>query len=385
VSNPETGNCQLIGIQDRQVGTRCVSALLQVAVFGLLLERVDRRTLAFFEGSTMTAEAIGAGYASDRSVRACIDALVEGGQIEATLTRGRGYMIRITATIDASASGRGVRSERTHGPVKSSEVGHPVQESWTHGPDELDTRSGTLLMRSPQEDPHKKIPTEDASHPLASSRPAPPSPAAPAPITARSPATMPTPSQPSPTETTTAALQGDGKPISPKTRKPRGKKPTLTPLTVDALTAYERAVHDAIVADPTLSQICHDVPQLARDLVALADGKLDVVAKVKALAVWNRNNPAKAWKTTGGNRGLTTCITRDAQGSHHPSSTRPTHQPAPANHDPATSPPRQKVYAPPPPPRPVLVSGEGETFLERMARMDPQAKAIIEKHKVAVR
>jgi hypothetical protein len=175
-------------------------------------------------------------------------------------------------------------------------------------------------------------------------------------------------------------------PSTPKIRKPSGKKPVIANLSVESLTAYERAVHDAIVTDPTLSQICHDVPQLARDLVALADGKLDVVAKVKALAVWNRNNPSKAWKTTGGNRGLTTCITKDAgQGSSYPSSTRPAYQSGAANHDPVPSPPRQKVYAPPPPPRPVLLSGEGETFLERQARTDPQARAILEKHKVALR
>jgi hypothetical protein len=291
----ESGNCQLfsaikrawarnqIGIQDRQIGNRCVSALLQVAIFGLLLERVDRRTLAFFDATTMTADAIGAGYATERSVRACIDALVEGGQIEATLTRGRGYFIKIVATPPSSRSGQEVQVYRTSCPTLENDSGHTVQEKRTQGPEELDTGSGTLLCRSPQEDPHGN-PTEDNSLPLATSQ---------APSTSRSPVVA----------------------TAPKARR-RATRPKVEPLVYEALTAKEREVHDFIVGDALLVQICQAVPQLSRDLVEIAtiDGVvvIDVIRELRKAVQWNRDNAGtpKAWKTTGGNRGLRSWIDR---------------------------------------------------------------------------
>jgi len=148
------------------------------------------------------------------------------------------------------------------------------------------------------------------------------------PSTARSPATMP------------PAQEALLTPTPTKQKKPRATKPKLAPLTVEALTPDERAVHDAIVQDVTLSQICHNVPQLSRDLVAIAAGRIDVVAKVKALAVWNRNNPTKAWTTAGGNRGLTSCVTKDASQTSYPCpSTRSSANVAPANATPASPPP----------------------------------------------
>lgn len=375
MSSSETGNCQLfaaikrawarnqIGIQDRKIGERSVSALLQVAIFGLLLERVDRRTLAFFDASTMTAEAIGAGYATERSVRACIDALVEGGQIEATLTRGRGYMIRITAAVEP---GRDVQSNRTTCPISEVASGHTVQDNRTHGPEELDTRSKLLSLRSPQEDPHSN-PTGDSVASLA------PSPLAPS--TSRSPATLPVEADPwglAPTPSVTASPT--------KLRKPRAAKPVIALLTAEALTPDERAVHDAIVQDVTLVQICHNIPQLARDLLVIANGRLDVVAKVRDLGAWNRNNPSKAWTTAGGNKGLTGCVKRDASKTPfgYPS-TLPTPYATPANHHHVAA-PRTQHFAPPPPPRVDLKGVDGEeTFLERMARTDPQAKKIIDR------
>lgn len=165
---------------------------------------------------------------------------------------------------------------------------------------------------------------EDSSPSLATSQ----APIVASPSTARSPATMPPTQEPLLTSTPT------------KQKKPRAAKPKLAPLTVEALTPDERAVHDAIVQDVTLSQICHNVPQLARDLVNIAAGRIDVVAKVKALAVWNRNNPGKAWTTAGGNRGLTSCVTKDAtQGSFGYPSTRSSPNVGAANATPTPPPP----------------------------------------------
>jgi hypothetical protein len=229
---------------------------------------------------------------------------------------------------------------------------------------------------APLEDPdeeEKRI-SEDSSPSLASPPSTPPT-------TARSPATMP----PAP-EALLASSQDPTTPPPPppaKQRKPKATKPKLAPLMVDQLTTEERAVHDAIVQDPTLVLICHNVPQLARDLVAIANGRIDVVAKVRALGVWNRNNPSKAWTTAGGNRGLTNCVTRDAgQASSGYPSTRFSPTPAPANGTQAPRPPRVQIVAPPPPPRddlPKPLPGE-ETFLQRMARIDPQARRILEQN-----
>lgn len=127
-------------------------------------------------------------------------------------------------------------------------------------------------------------------------------------------------------------------------KRKRASKPKLAPLTVEALAPYEREVHDAIVNDPTLVLICQNVPQLARDLVAIANDRIDVVAKVKALGIWNRNNPSKAWTTAGGNRGLTGCITRDAaQGSFGYSPTRPSPNVSAANGIREPAPPTPQV------------------------------------------
>lgn len=235
---------------------------------------------------------------------------------------------------------------------------------------------------APFEDPDEEVKRtdEDPAPPLLASSPASSTPTAP-PTTARSPATMPTHPQ-----ALLALSQDPTTPPSPpptKQRKPRATKPKLAPLTVEALTPEERAVHDAIVQDVTLVQICHNVPQLARDLVGIAAGRLDVVAKVKALGVWNRNNPSKAWTTAGGNRGLTSCVTRDAgQVSSGYASTRSSYQQAPANHAHAPPAPRVQIVAPPPPPKddfPKPLPGE-ETFLQRMARIDPQARRILEQN-----
>jgi hypothetical protein len=142
---------------------------------------------------------------------------------------------------------------------------------------------------------------EDGSPSLATSQ----APIVTSPSTARSPATMP------PARDTLLT------PTLTKQRKPRATKPKLPPLTVEALTLDERAVHDAIVQDVTLVQICSEVPQLARDLVAIATDQfgrvvVNVIAEVRKAAGWNRDNAGtvKAWTTKGGNRGLRSWIER---------------------------------------------------------------------------
>jgi hypothetical protein len=101
-----------------------------------------------------------------------------------------------------------------------------------------------------------------------------------------------------------------------KPRKKPATRPVRALLTADELKPDERAVHEAIVQDATLVQICQDVPQLARDLVALGteNGRLvvNVIAEVRKAAIWNRDKAgtAQAWSTAGGNRGLRSWIER---------------------------------------------------------------------------
>jgi hypothetical protein len=251
------------------------------------------------------------GYVK-RTIISAVEALVEAGIITLIaesqafpVKRCAVYRVNIERIVQADDTDRDLRS-----PTSEAEVILNHDEViLDHVQVIVDPCSGD--PGAPFEDlieEEKRI-LEDSSPSLATS-----------PSTARSPATMPPAQEPLLTPTPT------------KQKKPRATKPKLAPLTVEALTAYEREVHDAIVGDPTLVLICQNVPRLARDLVAIADGRIDVVAKVKALAVWNRNNPLKAWTTAGGNRGLTSCITRDAaQGSFGYPSTRPSHNAVAAN------------------------------------------------------
>jgi hypothetical protein len=205
-------------------------------------------------------------------------------------------------------------------------------------------------------------------------------------------ATMPTTSR-SPSIPASPTVEADPWGLTPtpapeatpvKLRKPATKKPrpALPALTVDVLTDRERAVHDAILHDETLVLVCADVPRLARDLVSSAP-HVDIVREVAKAGNWNRiPDNKKAWSIGGGNRGLLNWIARaSAQDPSGYPQARPAYQHVPANHDPAPSPPRQKIYAPPPPPKPVLLSSDGETFLERLARTDPVARAMINKIK----
>jgi hypothetical protein len=147
--------------------------------------------------------------------------------------------------------------------------------------------------------------SEDSTTTRAES-PAPTPPTVP-PNTARSPSAMP-PSQ-DPLLTSPVTVE------APKRK--RATKPKSVPIAVEALTADERAVYDAIVQDVTLVQICSEVPQLARDLVAIATDQsgrivVNVIAEVRKAAGWNRDNAGtvKAWTTKGGNRGLRSWIER---------------------------------------------------------------------------
>jgi DNA-binding MarR family transcriptional regulator len=250
------------------------------------------------------------------SVRRAIEILEQAGMIRLvrphTDERCAGYVVNVDkiAHAESVCPPSDVPTPRTLGPVMT----HPVltqDPPCTHtGP----TPSASSDPFEDHEDQNRIL--EDSSPSLATSQ----APIVTSPSTARSPTTMPPAQEPLPTPTPT------------KQKKPRATKPKLAPLAVEALTPDERAVHDAIVQDVTLSQICHNVPQLARDLVNIAAGRIDVVAKVKALAVWNRNNPSKAWTTVGGNRGLTSCVTRDANQTSYPyPSTRSSGNVAPAN------------------------------------------------------
>jgi hypothetical protein len=102
---------------------------------------------------------------------------------------------------------------------------------------------------------------------------------------------------------------------APKARK-QATRPKVEPLAYEALTAKEREVHDFIVGDALLVQICQAVPQLSRDLIEIAiiNGVvvIDVIRELRKAVQWNRDNAGtpKAWKTTGGNRGLRSWIDR---------------------------------------------------------------------------
>jgi hypothetical protein len=253
------------------------------------------------------------GYVK-RTIISAVEALVKAGVITLIaesqafpVKRCAVYRINIERIVQADDTDRDLRSPTSE-----------VEMILNHDEVIVDPCSGD--PGAPFEDlieEEKRI-LEDSSPSLATSQ----APIVASPSTARSPATTPPSQEPLLTSPTVVE--------APKRK--RAGKPKLAPLTVEALTPDERAVHDAIMRDVTLSQICHNVPQLARDLVSIAAGRVDVVTKVKALAVWNRNNPGKAWTTAGGNRGLTSCITRDAaQGSFGYPSTRPSPNAVAAN------------------------------------------------------
>jgi hypothetical protein len=254
--------------------------------------------------------------------------LIEAGLIEPRAASTDPYVIHdfleynpSKSELDDRRSSRAIAGKV--GGIRSGEVRRGKQDASIVLPEiEADAKQNAIENRTPipsRPDPVPSQPKEELeedSPSLATSQ----APIVTSPSTARSPTTMPPAQEPLHTPTPT------------KQKKPRATKPKLAPLTVEALAADERAVHDAIVQDPTLSQICHNVPQLARDLVNIAAGRLDVVAKVKALGAWNRNNPGKAWTTAGGNRGLTSCVTRDANQSSLPyPSTRPSPSAGAAN------------------------------------------------------
>lgn len=99
-----------------------------------------------------------------------------------------------------------------------------------------------------------------------------------------------------------------------KARK-RATRPKVEPLAYEALTAKEREVHDFIVGDALLVQICQSVPQLSRDLVGLATINgvvvVDVLLELRKSVQWNLDpNTRYPWSTAGGNRGLRSWIER---------------------------------------------------------------------------
>ena len=244
------------------------------------------------------------------------------------------------------------------GGIRSGEVRRGKQDASDLLPEfEANGKQGAAENRTPI--PSRPDPVPDPKgDPEESGTSLAPSPLAPAPsqatppTTSRSPATMPTPSQPLPTVDAdpwglTPTTPTPPIPAAPaKPRKPRAAKPVIAALTVEGLTPDERAVYDAIVQDVTLVQICHEVPRLARDLVAIATDRsgvvaINVIAEVRKAAGWNRDNAGtvKAWKTTGGNRGLRSWIERAMERTpiRYPSAL-PSPYAAPADHHVAPAP-----------------------------------------------
>jgi hypothetical protein len=269
--------------------------------------------------------------------------LIEAGLIEPRAASTDPYVIHDFLEYNPSRSELDDRrSSRASagkvGGIRSGEVRRGKQDASIVLPEiEADAKQGAIENRTPipsRPDPvpsrPKEEPEED-SLTLASEQ----SPVAPSTSRSPSPATM------------SPAQEASFTPTLTKQRKPRATKPKLSPLTVEALTPDERAVHDVIVQDVTLVQICSEVPQLARDLVAIATDQSDriainVIAEVRKAAGWNRDNAGtvKAWTTKGGNRGLRSWIERAMARSPIPyPSTRPSGNVAPANATPVPPPP----------------------------------------------
>jgi hypothetical protein len=125
-------------------------------------------------------------------------------------------------------------------------------------------------------------------------------------------------------------------------RARRGRAAPRAPLQAAELSGLERAVHDAILGDPSLAPICRDVPQLARDLLVSAP-KVDVLGEVRSLGVWLRANPSRA--KTNGNAFLVRNIgrkQREAAGEG-PAAGAASPAPAPAAAPPAVPPPRKEI------------------------------------------
>lgn len=145
---PESGHCGefsaikrawsrgRLGLMDRVVGSRSCSAMTQGMVFALLMERVDRRTLALPEGVTLTAAEIGAGYMDARSVRSALEALVVSGRIETHGERGHGFSVRVLPLQAPDGNGLDVRSAATapkdHAPIATDRK--PAATSTAKGP-----------------------------------------------------------------------------------------------------------------------------------------------------------------------------------------------------------------------------------------------------------
>lgn len=87
-------------------------------------------------------------------------------------------------------------------------------------------------------------------------------------------------------------------------RETHGKKD----LESSGLTEPERAVHAAILADPSLQPIVQKPCELARDLVRVGPG-LDVPSEVRQAGAWLRANPAQ--RKSNGNRFLNNWVIRE--------------------------------------------------------------------------
>ncbi len=90
-----------LGIRNVRIGARTVSASTQGLILGILLERIGGYEANIF--ATLTAEDIGSGYVSERSVRDALRALAALGLVEVGPSSGRGLLVRIVGAASTAA------------------------------------------------------------------------------------------------------------------------------------------------------------------------------------------------------------------------------------------------------------------------------------------
>jgi hypothetical protein len=138
---------------------------------------------------------------------------------------------------------------------------------------------------------------------------------------------------------------GSQKPRQDRSRKKAPAAPP-SPLELASLDPRERAAHDAIARDPSLSVICSNLPQLAQDLSRQAP-LVDLPVEIAGLGAWLRANPSRAKKD--GDAFLVRNIGRK-QRELSEAGVRPPSQPASPATSPQAGPPRPPPAAPPPRP-----------------------------------